>query len=296
MGMTVQQRAKLFQEPTVIGVGLLSHWPRYEPMHLGNLSLRIDSQDNRESVEVEADGSSSPEADEALAEQARRDAEEELWETLVRDFRPPKAFVRSSQWMVHSVGRTSGVHMCKHGFAWLAAVVGGKAWFLAPPERPRPDNPECQASPQAAPGATLVPPHGVTHACMQKEGEVVVAPTAWWHATCNLGVTVAIGGQDECDLVRDCFAFVDMDPVPDPTYTAKPMWRYCADPTLHESCHGDAGEEHARRAHPRLLQPLWRLGHEVDFEVVENAAASSAAPPGGVEPTSHANSKTRDTS
>ena len=30
-------------------------------------------------------------------------------------------------------------------------------------------------------------------------------PTAWWHATCNAQpTTVAIGGQDQCDLRMGC--------------------------------------------------------------------------------------------
>ena len=43
----------------------------------------------------------------------------------------------------------------------------------------------------------------MTH-CLQRPGEVMIVPTAWWHATCNLAeFTLGIGGQDSCDLI-DC--------------------------------------------------------------------------------------------
>ena len=39
-----------------------------------------------------------------------------------------------------------------------------------------------------------------SHACQQVPGELMVVPSAWWHATCQLPHTVAVGGQDACDI------------------------------------------------------------------------------------------------
>ena len=40
---------------------------------------------------------------------------------------------------------------------------------------------------------------------------MMVVPTAWWHATCNVDpYTFGVGGQDSCDLVI-CPGFEDAD-------------------------------------------------------------------------------------
>ncbi|KAL1515964.1 hypothetical protein AB1Y20_002577 [Prymnesium parvum] len=94
-------------------------------------------------------------------------------------------------------GGLKGVEMANHGFAWIGLIAGEKLWYASPPEVPRPAGPSCSRRDQIEPleGATI---------CLQRPGEVMVVPTAWWHATCNLGeFTLGVGGQDACDLV-DC--------------------------------------------------------------------------------------------
>lgn len=47
--------------------------------------------------------------------------------------------------------------------------------------------------------------------CVQRPREVMVVPTAWWHATCNVDAyTLGVGGQDSCDLVL-CPGFENAD-------------------------------------------------------------------------------------
>ena len=37
--------------------------------------------------------------------------------------------------------------------------------------------------------------------CVQDPREVMLVPTAWWHATCNFEpFTLGVGGQDSCDM------------------------------------------------------------------------------------------------
>lgn len=72
---------------------------------------------------------------------------------------------------------------------------------------------------------------------MQRPGEIIVVPTAWWHATCNLSpYTFSLGGQDGCDL-----------------HGVPPHWT--ADPARHETCHGPMGREWAERAWASYVAP-----------------------------------------
>ena len=64
----------------------------------------------------------------------------------------------------------------------------------------RPAEPSCDIGPDG--GATE---ERVANTCssLQLPGEVVIVPTAWWHATCNLkSWTIGIGAQDSCGLDR----------------------------------------------------------------------------------------------
>ena len=91
----------------------------------------------------------------------------------------------------------------------------------------------------------------------------MVVPTAWWHATCSTANTVSIGGQDMCGLEHDCLAASE---------ASGPMeWRLCDDPLLAVACHGPHGVETGRKLPPRLLQPLWRLGFELPFDIIPDA-------------------------
>ena len=96
----------------------------------------------------------------------------------------------------------------QQGFSWLALLQGRKLWYFAPGPWPRPLPPDCDAAVNAvhanATAARTVAPLGATHACVQQPGEVMIVPTAFWHATCNLGPppTIGWGGQDLCDAAR----------------------------------------------------------------------------------------------
>lgn len=84
--------------------------------------------------------------------------------------------------------------MANHGMAWVGLVAGMKLWHLLPPHMPRPPNPSCRRR------DAIEALEGGTH-CLQRPGEVMLVPTAWWHATCNLApYTLGLGGQDDCDM------------------------------------------------------------------------------------------------
>ena len=107
----------------------------------------------------------------------------------------PSVLARSGGTQVFSFGGGTGVRMGNHGFAWIGLVAGRKVWYVAPVSIPRPANPTCTT------GDSVEQLPGVSH-CLQRPREVMVVPTAWWHATCNLEpYTFGIGGQDSCDLV-----------------------------------------------------------------------------------------------
>jgi hypothetical protein len=84
-----------------------------------------------------------------------------------------------------------------HGFAWIGLVAGGKRWYTAPPHYPRPPEPSCRAAGDdvEAAGAwaaeeAIFEQRGVG-VCVQRPREVMVVPTAWWHATCNVHPCIA---------------------------------------------------------------------------------------------------------
>ena len=80
---------------------------------------------------------------------------------------------------------------------------------------------------------------GVTH-CLQEAGEVMVVPTAWWHATCNLeAFTLGVGGQDSCDM-KDCTPPGPPDEDPHDLHMRK---QFCRQARLVEHCHGDYGAQ-----------------------------------------------------
>ena len=110
----------------------------------------------------------------------------------------------------------------------------------------------------------------------------MIVPTAWWHATCNAADTVSLGGQDMCGLERNCLAgsqkradAILTTPPREKSDGAEPMeWRLCDVPSLEVACHGRHGVDNGRALPPRLLQPLWRLGHELPFDIVAREEAT----------------------
>lgn len=135
-------------------------------------------------------------------------------------------------------GGLKGVEPANHGFAWIGLVAGAKLWYVSPPTSERFGAPSCadRASIEVLGGE-------VTH-CLQRPGEVMVVPTAWWHATCNLGeFTLGVGGQDYCDL-EDC---TPVGPAGETAHERHMRMVFCADGARQEACHGAAGLEIAAR-------------------------------------------------
>ena len=106
-------------------------------------------------------------------------------------------------------------------------------------------------------------PRGATHRCTQRVNDVVVVPTAWWHATCNTGDTFAFGGEDDCDKA----ACSVREP---PSNGTRPA-RVCPDTSSAAACFGAYGatsaEEERERIPPlRIEQALLSVGR-VDPEL-----------------------------
>jgi len=106
-------------------------------------------------------------------------------------------------WSVFSLGEGhAGLPFHSHGAAWLGVVHGRKHWFLYPPGAFSPSD-RAMTSPLAGvkDWTSKVYPKLAAKPieCTQQPGEVLFVPTAWLHATLNLGETVAVGGQLEWD-------------------------------------------------------------------------------------------------
>ena len=127
--------------------------------------------------------------------------------------------------------------MANHGLAWIGLISGLKLWHVRAYGMPRPANPTCDER-----HSIEVLPN-VTH-CLQRPGEVMLVPTAWWHATCNLDpFTFGVGGQDACDLL-------DCTPPGPPDETARELHmrkQFCRDDRVVEFCNTDAGAVEASR-------------------------------------------------
>ena len=229
-GLDTDSLARLFSRPTIIR-GLIDHWPAHEMwanmsgfaatfgVH-AVLSRRANFARNR-AVQAREDPNvvTVPLADfephllhEHIViydgEGGMADSEYRLLGTLRRSeaYDVPRVLMRAAGTQVFSFGGGHGVRMGNHGFAWIGLVAGVKHWYVAPGDIEKPSNPTCEPRERSA--IQRIP--GVTH-CEQLAREVVVVPTAWWHATCNLeAYTFGVGGQDSCDLV-DCPGYEDAD-------------------------------------------------------------------------------------
>jgi hypothetical protein len=179
--MNATARAAVFSSPHLI-TGLQDDWPDVSEW-VGLFSFDGGHPDNP-------------------ADATRREAREEMLRIFHTLYGVPSLFARSTKLRVSfdnaSGGIRPAVRFCRHGFSWLALLHGEKRWLFAPPSTPRPANPECSS---ASGGLDEIPPRGVTHACMQRAGQLIVVPTAMWHATCNAGgFAFGFGGEDSCDV------------------------------------------------------------------------------------------------
>lgn len=172
---------------------------------------------------------------------------------------PPPFDQRSARVRISlGLGAGSGVSFCRHGFSWLALLDGDKEWYFAPPTQRKPGDPQCERE-----WARQRPPDGATHRCWQAAQDVMIVPTAWWHATCNFGldITFGFGGEDDCD-VRACDD--------GPTSPICPP-----DLMLAAACHGEQGARHAllerQTRRDRLEQSILTVA-SVDSERIWAAA------------------------
>eukprot|EP00929_Paragymnodinium_shiwhaense_P033176 TRINITY_DN18261_c0_g1_i4.p1 TRINITY_DN18261_c0_g1~~TRINITY_DN18261_c0_g1_i4.p1 ORF type:complete len:412 (-),score=52.95 TRINITY_DN18261_c0_g1_i4:63-1298(-) len=84
--------------------------------------------------------------------------------------------------------RHTGVGFHAHDETWLAQLQGRKAWFLVPPEAPRP--------PTLPPWWYMRERPADMHFSVLQPGEVLYIPDGWWHATWNLDdFTLALGWE-----------------------------------------------------------------------------------------------------
>lgn len=110
------------------------------------------------------------------------------------DYSVPRLLESASLLRVFSFGGGSrGVEMMQHDVAWLAVVAGAKLWQVADKKRKQPSSPLCDE--QGTINYKRCKREGV-RVCLALPGEVMIVPSMWWHATCNmLPYTVGIGGQ-----------------------------------------------------------------------------------------------------
>ena len=220
-GKTGAQLASLLGRPTIIR-GLIDNWPAHDRYGDGSFDSFASDFGNHSFLARRAN---------FAREQCRRNGEDE-WEVKVplRDvfpylsnehfvvyngdlgmdrleyvllsdirarlgFEVPELLKRAGGTTVFSFGGGTGVRMGNHGMAWVGLIAGRKVWYTAPHHVQRPENPTCMTGDEIEDLPT------VSH-CLQKPKEVMIVPTAWWHATCNLDpYTLGLGGQDSCDLV-----------------------------------------------------------------------------------------------
>ena len=108
----------------------------------------------------------------------------------------------------------------------------------------------------------------------------MVVPTAWWHATCNLGAfTLGIGGQDSCDMV-DC---TPAGPADETEFELHMRKQFCRDDSRGARCFADEFQS-ARRARQRQRWAVewartrtWTLAAErwLEPEIVDEIASAS---------------------
>ena len=99
-----------------------------------------------------------------------------------------------------SIGASGvGLPWHNHEAAWEAVVHGRKLFLLLPPMLARPGPPVEEL--YLPPTLAFIRGHlaawpGVWHVLLEA-GDVLWIPCNWWHATLNIGETVAVGGQHE---------------------------------------------------------------------------------------------------
>ena len=201
-----RDRARVLAQPTLVRGALASVWP---------LAARDPTHDVRCRQNASGETNADPLDATALrgCNRGRRYHDTPgcatLHATLQRLFPTPSWLKRSDSRRLLSVMHGGGVsYHSNHGFAWLGLLHGIKAWFFRDAvHRTAMVDPACKE--QRVANADVRWRAAVHHArerndtvlCVQHAGDIVVSPTAWWHATCQLsdGVVLGVGGQDDCD-------------------------------------------------------------------------------------------------
>jgi hypothetical protein len=96
---------------------------------------------------------------------------------LARAYGVPQFARHLSQHLFVAAGATAkGLPLHAHEATWAFALSGTKTWFVAPPREPpvQPYTHFSEADYSAVPEMQR---------CVQREGEIVYLPPAWWHAT-----------------------------------------------------------------------------------------------------------------
>ena len=239
--LSLSDRAKLLALPTVIS-GLLDDWPIAfgGPDDIMRAAKEATSNETNLGPGVVSSCSSVGKFSESPAECAA------FLAALEEEFPVPPIFERAANRRVWSImAEGYGVTFTpNHGWAYNALVAGEKGWFFAPPTRPPPAaNPTCDklASVTSIEELQRLAVPGATHVCAQRISEVVVVPAAWWHATCHKTLTVAIGGEDRCDvttssLCRSAYRTAGGE--------VEGLQLFCDVPERQEACHGPIGRQY----------------------------------------------------
>ena len=106
-------------------------------------------------------------------------------------------------------GDSHGIPFHTHGDGWLAVVAGRKRWFMwahedMPSEVAHAFNPLNTTTHDwaRAPGpggyrALRAARPEALRECVQESGDIMYVPEGWYHATLNVGETLAVGGQEQ---------------------------------------------------------------------------------------------------
>jgi hypothetical protein len=118
----------------------------------------------------------------------------------------PSQFAKTAfrQHAFAALGTSHGFH--RHHKAWQSQIAGHKSWYLLPPHVLLKE--VTDSAPHGFPHEQgvvdknnmcgFVPTHAEVkdnlHFCVQGEGEVIIVPESWWHATCALDDFCAASG------------------------------------------------------------------------------------------------------